>query len=128
MDDGLEKLWRLEMGNPIETTDEDVLKDYNEFWKPIIEKNGVLDIFQLKKELYDWHFAMGEVAKVYCEVTGGQLSKPTYYAEGVIGCYQDHLERMQEDWEEDYESDLKNEVADLKLKIRLLNKKIKKKT
>ena len=87
-------------------------------------------MLQVKKELFDWHFAMGEVAKVYCEVTGGQLSKPMYYAEGVIGAYQDALERLREDWEEDYESDLKNEVADLKLEVRLLKKKLrtKKKT
>lgn len=108
-----------------EVVSPEVEKDYQEFWKFIVEKDGKVDMKQVKKELYDWHFAMGEVAKVYCEVTGGLLSKPMYYAEGVIDAYRTSLERLQEDWEEDYESDLKNEIADLQLSIRLLRKKLR---
>lgn len=57
---------------------------YQNFWKLIVEKNGELDLEQTKKELHDFHFVMEQVSKVYDTLTGGQLSKPHYYADGVI--------------------------------------------
>lgn len=57
---------------------------YQNFWKLIVEKDGEVDMEQVKKELHDFHFIMGEVSKVYDSLTGGQLSKPNYYADGVI--------------------------------------------
>lgn len=59
---------------------------YDEFWKEIIEeKDGKLDIEQIKKELADYSFMLHEVPKVYCEVSGNRISKPNTYAFEVIG-------------------------------------------
>lgn len=57
---------------------------YDEFWKGIIEKDGVVDMEQVKKELYDFHFMLQEVPKVYCELTGYRISKTNTYAFEVI--------------------------------------------
>jgi len=65
---------------------------YDDFWKDIVENpDGTLNMDQLKRELAEWKFAMGEVAKVYCHVTGGQLSKPMYYAKDVIEFAEDYI-------------------------------------
>ena len=48
---------------------------YNEFWKPILFKDGMIDVDQLKKELYDFHTLIDNVSKVYCHITGNQVSK-----------------------------------------------------
>jgi hypothetical protein len=71
----------------------DYEKVYNEFWKPILEEKGRFNKTQMKKELWDWHYAMDQIGKVYCEITNGLLSKPMYPAETVIGVYQDDLEK-----------------------------------
>jgi len=55
-----------------------------QFWKDIIYKDGKLDEEQVMKELADFYFIMQEVPKVYCEITGGLLSKLKYPAEVVI--------------------------------------------
>jgi hypothetical protein len=56
-----------------------------EFWKTVIcNEDGTINVNQLKLELSDYYFMLNEVPKVYSEVTGGMLSKPHYYADGVI--------------------------------------------
>ena len=57
---------------------------YDEFWKSLVEKNGVVDFEQVKKELFDYHFLLEEVPKVYYEITQGLLSKPNYPADVII--------------------------------------------
>ena len=47
-------------------------------------KNGKLDEKAVLKEIYDYDFILGEVPKVYCEITGGLLSKPNYASEVVL--------------------------------------------
>ena len=47
-------------------------------------KNGKLDEEAVLKEIYDYDFLLGEVPKVYCEITGGLLSKTNYTAEVVL--------------------------------------------
>jgi hypothetical protein len=63
----------------------DYEKDYDEFWKDILEIEGVVDMEQVKRELADFHFMLEQVPKVYCEVTGSRISKPNTYAYEVIG-------------------------------------------
>ena len=53
-------------------------------WKAIVYKDGKLDEKQVFKELHDFGIMIHEVPKVYCEVTGGLLSKHLYPAETVI--------------------------------------------
>lgn len=67
------------------------------FWESIVMKDGVLDLEQVKRELTDWYFVMGEVGKVYDWVTGGLLSKVTYPAQTVIDAAEENLQRERDD-------------------------------
>ena len=85
----------------------DVEKEW-EFWKTIIcNEDGTIDVEQLKLELHDYSLMLGEVPKVYIEVTGGMLSKPHYYADGVIRAFRERygkkavaVECLIDDWDD----------------------------
>lgn len=65
------------------------------FWKPrVTNEDGSINIEQLKKELWSSSFIADQCSKVYCEVTNSTLSKPNYYADGVISCYNDCQESL----------------------------------
>ena len=49
---------------------------YELFWKQIIEKDGKIDLDQLKKELCDYHTVLSNASKVYDAVSGGTISDP----------------------------------------------------
>lgn len=68
---------------------EDYEVKYNEFWKEIIEKDGVVNIDQVKRELYDFAMMINEVSEVYCHVTNGAISKPNTSADVVIAIHND---------------------------------------
>lgn len=88
----LETLKKEEKLNKLPDTNRDYNQIYNDFWKDIIEdKYGNIDIEQLKKELCDYEFMLSEVPKVYYNVTNGLLSKPLYYADTIINCYNDYI-------------------------------------
>ena len=80
---------------------------YQNFWKEIIcDENGIIDIEQVKKELCDYYKMLQEVPKVYCEVTGGILSKPLYDAETVLRFFRDKyankavaVDYLSDDWD-----------------------------
>lgn len=72
------------------TTDAEVQKVYDEFWRRIVEPDGVLDFEQVKKELFDYHTVIGEVTKVYGHITSNQFTKPTTTAEAVIDATEEH--------------------------------------
>ena len=62
----------------------DYEKTYDEFWKSIVENpDGSLNLDQIKRELHDFHFQMGNTTKVFMHVTGGKVSKPNTLAEVV---------------------------------------------
>lgn len=65
-----------------EKTVEEVYKD---FWKPLVEIDGEINVEAVKNELHDFHHMLEEVPKVYMEVSGGRISKPNTYAFEVIG-------------------------------------------
>ena len=65
---------------------------YDSFWKGIVEKDGVLDIEAVKNELSDYEFILSQVPKVYCEVSGGMISKPNTYAYEVLTQFHEHFE------------------------------------
>lgn len=74
------------------TTQEEIDKNYDEFWKAILEdSDGNIDKEQLKRELSDFSFILGELPKVYSAVTGGHVSKPMTYAYAVIQEYEENL-------------------------------------
>lgn len=64
---------------------------YDSFWKDIVEKDGVVDMVQIKRELADFHVLIEEVPKVYSAVSWGMISKPTTCAHEVIREFEDHF-------------------------------------
>ncbi len=85
----------------------EVERCYQEFWKDIIcKEDGIIDIEQLKLELHDFYRMIQEVPKVYCEVTGGMLSKPLYEAETVLELFREKysnkawaVDLLADDWD-----------------------------
>lgn len=67
----------------------------DEFWRGVYP-NG-MTAQDVVDELHDYHFMIGEVPKVYMEVTGHKLSKPNYYASSVIGVFNEHVQDVVED-------------------------------
>ena len=46
---------------------------------------------KIKNELHDLDFVVDQIGKIYCELTGGLLSKPMYHAETIL---EEHNERF----------------------------------
>lgn len=68
---------------------------WDDFWAPIVlNEDGTVNLEQVKRELGDYRFVMGEVARVYDHVTGGLLSKVNYYAEGVISAADEYRDLL----------------------------------
>lgn len=80
-----------------EATDKEVIQNYDKFWKEIIEPNGVLDMIQLKKELFDFSTVMKEVSKVYYEISNGKFSKPNTASEYILQEFNDRLDEAREE-------------------------------
>lgn len=68
---------------------------WDAYWKEICSNpDGSVNLDQIKRELADYAFMLDEVPKVYTEVTGNTLFKPNYYANTVIGYYEDHVNEL----------------------------------
>ncbi len=65
--------------------DNEVETVWREFWLPIVAPNGVVDMEQVKKELWDFKQLMGNAAKVYGHVTRSRISNPLTVPDAVIG-------------------------------------------
>ena len=74
-----------------------VEENYQEFWKEIIEKDGIIDIEQIKKELYDFSTIIRNISIVYDHVTGGAISKPLTLPEIVIAIADEHYQELYTD-------------------------------
>ena len=79
----------------------EVNKVYDEFWKDIIEPDGIIDFDQVKRELYDYRTCLMEVPKVYDEITNGKISKPNTTAEYVLDEFYDRLKEAEGERKED---------------------------
>jgi len=53
----------------------DYEKVYQEFWVDIVGLD-LNDHEQVKKELFDFSQLINNISKVYCHITGNQISKP----------------------------------------------------
>lgn len=84
--------------------DEEVEKEYEEFWKDIVEDDGVLNKEQIKKELYDFSMVMVNCSKAYSEMTCGNITKPNTYFSEVLGIFQEKF------W---YVENVKDDVKDM---------------
>jgi len=90
--------------------DKDYKEDYADFWKDIVETNGVLDLNKVQRELSDFHFLMKEVPKVYMEVSGGMISKINTHAFEVLNLFQENF-YDKEITKDDIGSILKEEIS-----------------
>ena len=79
----------------------EVEKVYNEFWKALVEENGVINIEQVKKELFDFYTMLDEVPKVYLHITGNQISKPLTDANIVISLADEYYDEICKEYIED---------------------------
>lgn len=67
-------------------------------FRQVVTPELVLEVIEAHdKDLEDMAFVIHQIAKVYEHVTGGQLSKPTYYAETVIAVADDHYTQQLEE-------------------------------
>jgi len=72
-------------------------KTWDEFWKPLFDSHPDEDIMeQVKKELHDYHWMMGQWSIALGELTGGKLSKPNYTADVMIAEVTDFFEKNDE--------------------------------
>lgn len=84
------------------------VKEAKEFWKSVYEDGVTLQ--DMANELYDMHIMLENVPKVYCEVTGGKLSKHNYLASSVIGEFNNYVESVADEVRAEYAG----EIAELK--------------
>lgn len=76
--------------------DPEVVECFLDFWWPIIEKDGRLDLAQVMRELYDYRTVMQEVRHVYDHLTNGKFSKPNTAAEYIIAAVEANYSDMSE--------------------------------
>jgi len=74
---------------------------YEDFWKHLVEYDGVLNKDSVMNELADYHYLLDQIPNVYEHVTGGELSKVMYPSDTVIRLADDHLNATVEDFVED---------------------------
>lgn len=75
----------------------EVAAEFDNFWKPLVTTDGVWDLDQVKRELYDYSQLLHEVPLVYTEVTGNMISKPNTHAFEVINAYRENNSRFTRD-------------------------------
>ena len=72
-------------------------KESDAFWDEIFsEKDYPFNKENAYKELSDYYFVLEQLPKIYMEITGGTLSKTTYFASSVVEAYNDSLDRYYE--------------------------------
>lgn len=84
----------------------DVDKCWLEFWAPIVAETGIVDMKQVKRELYDYWQVMERVPQVYCHITGDQVSKILTDAAVVMSLADDNYSRLSAEDAEDAQSQL----------------------
>jgi hypothetical protein len=62
---------------------------YEDFWKDIVEKDGKVDMDQIKRELSDYHYLLQEVPYVYDSLAG--LSKPHTPGHVIVARVEDRM-------------------------------------
>ena len=68
-------------------------EDYETNWKPLLMTDGVFDEVKIRNEMTDLIFVYSQVSKVYMVLTGGNLSKPMYFADVIISLHNDEIQK-----------------------------------
>lgn len=91
----------------------DVEQVWHEFWEPIVTQSGltgsVLDIDQIKRELYDYRQLLKGLPGFFDDVSGGKVTKPNTDLRIVSELIQ---ERALEQYNEGYEDGKADAVYD----------------
>lgn len=104
------------------TVTKDVEESWNTFWKEIIlNKDGSVNLDQVKCELADFQNLIDTVPMVYDHVTGGQCSKLLTNISVVNRLFDDHVNELFQDYKEDMISIIKD-CTDTKEIIKILEK------
>lgn len=83
---------------------------YEQNWKDAIEnKDGSVNLDQVKRELFDYSNFLEEASKVYSELTGGRISKPNTMAFEVIS----EAEAVFQNWVDEAATKIVNAVIDV---------------
>lgn len=73
-------------------------KESNEYWDDIFSaKDYPFNKENAYKELQDYYFVLQQLPEIYLEITGGILSKTTYFASSVIEAYHDVIDRRDDE-------------------------------
>ena len=68
----------------------DYVENYNSIFKDFLENpDGTLDKDKVMRELADYSWLLDSVAKVYCAITHGRISKQNTLPDVVISVYED---------------------------------------
>lgn len=86
-------------------------QESKEFWDGVFDEDFPFNKENAYKELSDYYFLLQQIPEIYCEITGGTLSKTNYFASSVIAAYRDNCERCQEKQEQELEK-LKKQFAE----------------
>ena len=74
--------------------DPEILQIYLDFWRPLVAPQGVVDMTQVLKELYDYRTLMKSASLVYDAVTCGRISKVNTIPSAVIAEFEDYVDRQ----------------------------------
>lgn len=97
---------------------------WKDFWEEILVKeDGSIDLEQLKKELSDFYVLIHYIPEIYCEITGGMVSKHMTAPSAVLSCYRNQLEDQYEYAREEVTEELVDEFQGI---LRWLSKTGKK--
>lgn len=84
---------------------ESVEKTWTETWKPILMKDGQVDVEQLKKELADFSDLIDRHTKLVCAITRHRMSYPTYEVDKILAVVDECVEDEREDQKKDDRDD-----------------------
>lgn len=84
-------------------------KSFKDFWKPLLQIKGIWNERKIKNEIHDLAFVLDQISIVYCTLTGGKLSKASYYADTIISEYEDQLSKA---YDRGYEDCITEKLAD----------------
>lgn len=82
---------------------------YDSFWKELVENSdGTLNKDKVMRELADYKVMIGEMAKLYSDVTNGKASHPMTQASEIRAVFDDEIQQQYDKgWKDGYEDGLK---------------------
>lgn len=84
----------------------------NAYWDEIFTEDYPFNKENAYKELSDYYFVLEQLPTIYMDITGGRLSKTTYFASSVIEAHNDEIS-IYENRVDDLEYTLKCALEDL---------------